>query len=163
MLLEEGSRAVFDDESVLESSFGEDGLSIFVPLEGGTEESIVEATVAVGYEREGDSVYVMEMPAYVTEDESGRPGIEADYDLTYMTISDGVDEHLVYQSIGIDPGTGHTVIDIPLDYVAPGDDPDEFEDALLSIVLDDEGNIVEESKSEESSGMGSTAMPEKET
>ena len=61
-----------------------------------------------------------------------------------MTISDGVDEHLVYQSIGIDPGTGHTVIDIPLDYVAPGDDPDEFEDALLSIVLDDEGNIVEE-------------------
>ncbi|MGN8553793.1 UNVERIFIED_CONTAM: clostripain-related cysteine peptidase [Microbacterium sp. SLM126] len=142
-LLDEASRAVFDDDATLEASFGEDGLSVFVPLEGGTAESVVEASVAVGFEREGDSVYVLEMPAELV-DEDGRVGIQADYDLTYMLIGDGEDEHLVYQSVGIDPGTGHTVIDIPLDYVAPGDDPDEFEDALLSIVLDDEGTILEE-------------------
>ncbi|KRB37107.1 clostripain-related cysteine peptidase [Microbacterium sp. Root180] len=142
-LLDESSRAVFDDDAMLEASFGEDGLSVFVPLEEGTDESVVEASVAVGFEREGDSVYVLEMPAELV-DEDGRVGIQADYDLTYMLIGDGEDEHLVYQSVGIDPGTGHTVIDIPLDYVAPGDDPDEFEDALLSIVLDDDGTILEE-------------------
>ena len=142
-LLDESSRAVFDDDAVLESSFDEDGLEIFVPLADGTADSVVEATVAVGFEREGDAVYVLEMPAYVEEVE-GRTGIQADYDLTYMTIGDGQDEHLVYQSIGIDPGTGHTVIDIPLDYVAPGDEPDVYEDALLSLVLDDDGSIIEE-------------------
>ncbi|MHC2998322.1 hypothetical protein OB08_03515 [Microbacterium sp. HJ5] len=143
-LLDEGSRAVFDDDATLESTFADDGLSIFVPLEEGTDESIVEATVAVGFEREGDAVYLLEMPAYIEQDDAGRTGITADYDLTYMTIGDGQDEHLVYQSIGIDPGTGNTVIDIPLDYVATGDDPDEYEDALLSIVIDEEGSIVEE-------------------
>lgn len=142
-LLDEASRAVFDDDATLEATFGDDGIDVFVPLEAGTEESIVEASVAVGFEREGDSVYVLEMPADVVQDD-GRAGIAADYDLTYMLIGDGEDEHLVYQSIGIDPGTGNTVIDIPLDYVAPGDDPDEYEDALLSIVLDDEGAILEE-------------------
>ncbi|MCW3493329.1 clostripain-related cysteine peptidase [Microbacterium sp. SSM24] len=142
-LLDEASRAVFDDEATLEASFGEDGLSVFVPLEGDTGDSLVEASVAVGFERDGDSVYVLEMPADLV-DQDGQSGIQAEYDLTYMLIGDGEDEHLVYQSIGIDPGTGHTVIDIPLDYVAPGDDPAEFEDALLSIVLDDDGTIVEE-------------------
>ncbi|GAB2832123.1 clostripain-related cysteine peptidase [Microbacterium insulae] len=142
-LLDDASRAVFDDDATLEASFGEDGLSVFVPLEGGTDESVVEASVAVGFERDGDSVYALEMPAEIVE-QDGHVGIQADYDLTYMLIGDGEDEHLVYQSIGIDPGTGHTVIDIPLDYVAPGDDPDEFEDALLSIVLDDDGTILEE-------------------
>lgn len=142
-LLDDASRAVFDDDATLEASFGEDGLSVFVPLEGGTDESVVEASVAVGFERDGDSVYALEMPAQIVE-QDGHVGIHADYDLTYMLIGDGEDEHLVYQSIGIDPGTGHTVIDIPLDYVAPGDDPDEYEDALLSIVLDDDGTILEE-------------------
>lgn len=142
-LLDDASRAVFDDDATLEASFGEDGLSVFVPLEGGTDESVVEASVAVGFERDGDSVYALEMPAEIVE-QDGHVGIQADYDLTYMLIGDGEDEHLVYQSIGIDPGTGHTVIDIPLDYVAPGDDPDEYEDALLSIVLDDDGTILEE-------------------
>lgn len=143
-LLDEGSRVVFDDDAELEATFDDDALSIFVPLEGGTEDSIVESTIAVGFERDGDQVYVLEMPAYLEEDDAGRTGIAADYDLTYMLIGDGEDEHLVYQSVGIDPGTGNTVIDIPLDYVAPGDDPDEYEDALLSIVLDDEGTILEE-------------------
>lgn len=143
-LLDEASRAVFDDDSTLESTFTDDGLSLFVPLEAGTEESVVEASVAVGFERDGDSVYVLEMPADIVETDDGRVGIAADYDLTYMLIGDGEDEHLVYQSIGIDPGTGHTVIDIPLDYVAPGDDPSEYEDALLSVVIDDDGSILEE-------------------
>lgn len=142
-LLDEASRAVFDDDATLEASFGEDGLSMFVPLEGDTGESVVEASVAVGFERDGDSVYVLEMPADLVE-QDGQVGIAADYDLTYLLIGDGEDEHLVYQSIGVDPGTGHTVIDIPLDYVAPGADPDEYEDALLSIVLDDDGTILEE-------------------
>jgi hypothetical protein len=142
-LLDDASRAVFDDDATLEASFGEDGLSMFVPLEGDTGESVVEASVAVGFERDGDSVYVLEMPADLVE-QDGQVGIAADYDLTYLLIGDGEDEHLVYQSIGIDPGTGHTVIDIPLDYVAPGADPDEYEDALLSIVLDDDGTILEE-------------------
>lgn len=142
-LLDEASRAVFDDDATLEASFADDGLSVFVPLEGDTGESVVEASLAVGFERDGDSVYVLEMPADLVE-EDGQGGIQAEYDLTYMLIGDGEDEHLVYQSIGIDPGTGHTVIDIPLDYVAPGDDPDQYEDALLSIVLDDDGTILEE-------------------
>ena len=142
-LLDGASRAVFDDETELEATFEDGELGIFVPLAAGTEDSVVEMSVAVGFEDEGDSVYVIEIPAYLDE-QDGRTGLQADYDLTFMSISDGVDEHLVYQSIGVDPDTGLTVIDIPLDYVAPGSDPDEFEDLLLSIVVDEDGTILEE-------------------
>ncbi|WP_169583022.1 clostripain-related cysteine peptidase [Microbacterium thalassium] len=136
-------QATFDEGAPPVATTGDEGLSVFAPLADGSSDSVVEATVAVGFEWEGESVYAMQMPAYVVE-QDGRTGIRADSDLTYMTIGDGAESELVYQSIGIDPGTGNTVIDIPLDYVAPGDDPDVYEDALLSIVIDENGEIIEQ-------------------
>lgn len=142
-LLAEGSRATFTESADPVVAFGDDGVSVFAPMPAAGAESVADASVAVGFDNDGELVYVLEMPATVME-QDGAVGVGAEYDLTYLTISDGVDDALVYQSIGIDPGTGHTVIDIPIDYVAPGDEPEDYRDALMSIVLDDEGTIIEQ-------------------
>lgn len=141
--LAEGSRAVFHEALDPVVTFGDEGVDVFAPMEAAGADGVADASVAVGFDNDGEFVYVLEMPATLTE-QDGTPGVEADYDLTYLTIGDGSEDALVYQSIGIDPGTGHTVIDIPLDYVAPGDDPSDYEDALMSIVLDDDGTIIEQ-------------------
>lgn len=141
--LAEGSRAAFHKALDPVVTFGDEGVDVFAPMEAAGADGVADASVAVGFDNDGEFVYVLEMPATLT-DQGGTPGVEADYDLTYLTIGDGSEDALVYQSIGIDPGTGHTVIDIPLDYVAPGDDPSDYEDALMSIVLDDDGTIIEQ-------------------
>ena len=66
------------------------------------------------------------------------------YDLSYLMLSDGEHEVLAHQDITTDPETGYQTIDVPLEYVAPGDDDEDYQEALLSIVLDAEGTIVEE-------------------
>lgn len=142
-VLAEGSRAVFHDTLEPVVTIGDDGVEVFVPMPEAGAESVADATVAVGFENDGEVVYMVEMPAEVIE-RDGAVGLQAEYDLTYLTIGDGTEDALVYQSIGIDPGTGHTVIDIPVDYVAPGDDPADYEDALMTIVLDDDGTILEQ-------------------
>lgn len=142
-VLAEGSRAVFHDTLEPVVTIGDDGVEVFAPMPEAGAESVADATVAVGFENDGEVVYMVEMPAEVIE-RDGAVGLQAEYDLTYLTIGDGTEDALVYQSIGIDPGTGHTVIDIPVDYVAPGDDPADYEDALMTIVLDDDGTILEQ-------------------
>jgi hypothetical protein len=141
-LLDDASQVDFDESADPVTEFTGDGVSVFVPLVEGTTDAVVDATLAVGFEDDGEFVYVLETPAEIVTD--GTPGVQADYDLTYLTIGDGTTDSVVYQSVGIDPGTGNTVIDIPLDYVAPGDDDSDYSDGLLSIVLDDDGTIIEQ-------------------
>ncbi|MGN8552122.1 UNVERIFIED_CONTAM: clostripain-related cysteine peptidase [Microbacterium sp. SLM126] len=141
--LAEGSRAEFHETLEPVVAFGVDGVDVFAPMPAAGAESVADASVAVGFENDGELVYMLETPATLTE-QDGAAGVEASYDLTYLTISDGTEDALAYQSIGIDPGTGHTVIDIPVDYVAPGDAPTEYEDALITIVLDEDGEIIEQ-------------------
>lgn len=142
-LLAEESRASFTPSVDPVITFGDDGVAVFAPMPAAGAESVADASVAVGFDDDGELVYVLEMPASVME-QGGAVGVGADYDLTYLTINDGVEDAFVYQSIGIDPGTGYTVIDIPMDYVAPGDELEDYQDALMSIVLDDNGTILEQ-------------------
>ncbi|MGZ0712070.1 clostripain-related cysteine peptidase (plasmid) [Coraliomargarita sp. W4R53] len=142
-LLDEGAGATFHEAISPTVTLKDGELAVFAAMAEAGADSIVEANVAVGYERDGDFVFVIEMPASRTQ-QGGEAGVAAEFDLTYLTIGDGVEEELVYQSIGIDPGTGHTVVDIPLEYSAPAADPSDYEDALLSIVIDDDGTIIEE-------------------
>jgi hypothetical protein len=141
-LLDDASQVDFDESADPVTEFTGDGVSVFVPLVEGTTDAVVDATLAVGFEDDGEFVYVLETPAEIVTD--GTPGVQADYDLTYLTLGDGTTDSVVYQSVGIDPGTGNTVIDIPMDYVAPGDDDSDYSDGLLSIVLDDDGTIIEQ-------------------
>lgn len=142
-LLAEGTRAAFTESVDPVVTFDDDGMAVFAAMPAAGAETVADASVAVGFDNDGELVYVLEMPATVME-QDGAVGVGADYDLTYLTIDDGADDALVYQSVGIDPGTGHTVIDIPMDYVAPGDDPADYRDALMTIVLDDDGTILEQ-------------------
>lgn len=142
-LLAEESRAAFTEAINPVVTLGEDGVGVFAPMPAAGAESVADASVAVGFDNDGELVYVLEMPATVME-QDGAVGVGAEYDLTYLTIGDGSEDALVYQSLGIDPGTGHTVIDIPMDYVAPGDDPSEYRDALMTVVLDEDGSILEQ-------------------
>ncbi|QIG40855.1 hypothetical protein G5T42_16380 [Microbacterium sp. 4R-513] len=143
--LNAASLARFHDEDEPTVSFGDDGLSVFAPMTDTAVESLTDATVSIGYEEDGELVYVAQMPALPTE-QDGVQGIQADYDLTYLDISDGTEEALVYQNVTTDLDTGYTVIDIPMDYVAPdADDPStEYQDAVLTLVLDDDGTIIQE-------------------
>lgn len=132
-------------ETLEATATADDGvLEVFAPLTAAGSDSVVESSAAIGFEHDGELVYAFEMPASVGTDEDGTIGVAAEYDLTYLTIGDGMTDELAYQSVGIDPGTGLTVIDIPVDYVAPGKDPDLSDDGLVSIVIDEDGTILEE-------------------
>lgn len=128
---EDATDVVFDDEGVTFTAY----------LPAGAASAVIDASVSVGYRDGEDIVYVAEMPASlnVGDDEAS---VSARYDLTYMTLSDGEDEMAVYRSITVDPETGYSTVDIPLSYVAPDDD--EYQDALLSIIVDESGTILEE-------------------
>ncbi len=143
-LLTQESRASFAAAVDPVVSFDDDGVSVFAAMPSAGAESVADTSVAVGFEDEdGELVYVLEMPATVME-QDGAVGVGAQYDLTYLTIGSEEDDALVYQSVGVDWGTGHTVIDIPIDYYGPGGAPEDYRDALMSIVLDDEGAIIEQ-------------------
>lgn len=144
-LLNASQLARFHDEEEPSVTFDDDGMTAFAPMEDTAVDSLTDATVSIAYEEDdGELVYVAQMPAYPAELD-GVQGVGADYDLTYLNVSDGTTEALVYQNITTDLETGYTVIDIPLDYVAPGADADdEYQDAVLTLVLDDDGGILEE-------------------
>lgn len=127
--------------------FDEDGLTVFGPLDELAVDSIVDASILVGlFEDDGGAIFFAEEPADVGVFD-GIPGIEATYDLSVLAIADGVEEALVFRSVHDDPETGFVIVDIPMQYVAPGGDP-EGEDVILSLIIeavnDDEGIVVEE-------------------
>ncbi|UOQ90778.1 clostripain-related cysteine peptidase [Agromyces endophyticus] len=121
--------------------FGDDGVTFTAYLPPASAAAVISSTVSAGYRDGDDLVYVAEMPAKLTAG-ADEASVTAQYDLTYLTVSDGDDEMAVYQDITTDPETGYRTIDVPLEYVAPDDD--EYQDALLSIVLDTAGDVVEE-------------------
>ncbi len=125
--------------------FDEDGLNVFGTFDLAAEGNLTEAVIFYGILDESDDsiVFIGEEPAEISDDGSGL--VAAIYDLTVLTISDGIDTAFAYFALTVDPDTGLAFVDIPLAYVAPGGSLDDGKDVLLTLVLDpDTGDILEE-------------------
>ena len=60
------------------------------------------------------------------------------------TISDGQDTTYAYLDMSVDEESGLVTIDVPLAYYPPGDSAASYDDVLLSLVFDSDGNLVSE-------------------
>ncbi len=126
--------------------FDEDGLNIFGTFDIAAQDNVVEAEVVYGVLDEGDGsiIFIGEEPGEVSTDGSGLAA--AIYDLTVLTISDGIDTDYAYLDLAIDEELGVVTIDVPLWYVPPEefatDDPPH--DVVLSLVLDLDFEILSE-------------------
>ena len=121
---EEGDSNVF---------FDEDGVNIFGTFDIAAQDNLAEATISYGVIGEDGSVtFIGEEPATILDDGSGTAiGI---YDLTALTITDGIDTAYAYLALTIDEESGTATIDVPLAYYAP--DEEEPQDVLLTLTLD---------------------------
>lgn len=145
---ESGSRLADDVRARFETgddatdvAFDDAGVTFTAYLPPASAAAVISSTVSAGYRDGDDVVYVAEMPASLTVGE-GQASVTAQYDLTYLTLTDGESTMPVYQDITTDAETGYRTIDVPLEYVAAGDD--ESQDALLSVVVDTDGTVVGE-------------------
>ena len=122
--------------------FDEDGLNIVGQFDIAAEGNISDAYTDYGIvDPDGSIIFIGSEPAEAAEDGSGFAiGI---YDLTALTISDGIDTAYAYLELYYDPDTGLATIDVPLAYYAPGENT-EYRDVLLSLVLDEEGTVLSE-------------------
>lgn len=126
--------------------FDEDGLNLFGTFDLAAEGNLVEAEIFYGVldESDGSIIFLGEEPAEVSDDGSGLAlGI---YDLTVMTITDGIDTDFAYLDLGIDLEAELATLDVPLWYVAPEDFGVEGaeQDVVLSLVVDLDFNILSE-------------------
>jgi len=148
-----------DDANIF---FDEDGLNIVGEFDIAAEGNISDAYIDYGIvDADGTITFIGSEPAEAAQDGSGFAlGI---YDLTALTISDGIDTAYAYLELNYDQESGYTTIDVPLAYYAPGED-EEYKDVLLSLVLDAEGNVISETYYAFNSELGTygelTADPE---
>jgi hypothetical protein len=123
--------------------FDQDGLNVSGVFDLAAAGNITTATIDYGIvDADGTITFIGVEPAAVADDGSGQAlGI---FDLTVLTISDGQDTVYAYLDMRIDEESGLATIDVPLAYYPPGDDTASYDDVLLSLVFDSDGNIVSE-------------------
>ena len=120
--------------------FDEDGLNMFGTLDLVAQDNLTEAIIFYGVldESDGSIIFIGQEPGETSDDGSGFAG--AIYDLTVLTMSDGIDTVSAYTDLTIDFDSDLLFFDIPLAYVPP----DEFDtddppwDVLLSLIVDAE-------------------------
>ncbi len=120
--------------------FDVDGLNIFGTLDPATTANLTEAVVFYGVldESDGSVIFLGEEPGEIAQDGSGLAA--AIYDLTALTLSDGIDSAFAYLVLTFDSETGLAFVDIPVDYLAPG--ASVTEPVMLSLVVDTDGTIL---------------------
>ena len=120
--------------------FDENGLTIGASFASGNADNLAEAVVYYGLPQEdGSIVFLGEEPGSIYDDGSA----DATFDLTTLTMSDGIDTLDVYLDLGYDAESDTFSIDVPLAYYEPGA-TDVYQDLTLSLVLDPEFNILSE-------------------
>lgn len=128
----------------VESYFDDYGLNLEAVFDAAAEDNVVWSSISYGEVGEDGSVtFFGEEQAEVSDDGSGT--VLGSYDLTAMTISDGVDTSYAYLTVtwGDDDATSAT-IDVPLAYYAPGE-AEEYQDVTLTITFDPEsGDVLNE-------------------
>ncbi len=126
--------------------FDEDGLNIYGYFDLAATGNVIGAEIYYGVLDETDNsiIFIGEEPGEVATDGSGL--VAAIYDLTVLTISDGVDTDYAYLDLEVDLESELLFIDVPLWYVPPEefDTDDPFHDVILSLIVDFEGTIVSE-------------------
>lgn len=122
--------------------FDEDGLNIAGEFDLAAQGNITTATIDYGVvEEDGSITFIGTEPAQVADDGSGFAiGI---YDLTALTVSDGIDTSYAYLDLTIDEEAELVTIDVPMAYYPPGSD-EGYGDVLLSLVLDSAGELISE-------------------
>lgn len=137
--VEEQPQFVSDEAEIF---FDEDGLNIAGQFDLAAEGNITTASIDYGVvEEDGSVTFIGTEPAQVADDGSGLAlGI---YDLTALTVSDGIDTSYAYLDLTIDEDAQLATVDVPMTYYPPGDEG-VAEDVLLSLVFDIEGNLLSE-------------------
>lgn len=134
-----------NEGDVADVSFDADGLTISGTIDPAIAANVSEAYISYGIvDDEGTVTFFGDEPAEVADDGSGLAvGV---FDLTALTISDGIDTAFAYLSLTVDEDAGIMSIDVPMAYYAPDDvDGETYQDVLLSLTLDAEtGDILSE-------------------
>jgi len=120
------------------------GFTVEGTLDMASVESLSSATISYGIQYDDGSVsYFGDEPATITDDGSGL--VSGFYDLTVLHISDGVDTATAYISLSTDDETDGFGLEVPMAYYPPGwVEGDPYEDVTLSIAVDGEGTIIDE-------------------
>lgn len=136
----------FDDSATAganatgEYVFDENGLTISGTFAEGSAENLAEAVIYYGVPQgDGSIVYVGEEPGTIYDDGTA----DATFDLTTLTMTDGVDVVDAYLDLGYDVESDTVSIDVPLAYYPPGGG-EEYQDLVLSLTLDTEFNVLSE-------------------
>ena len=125
--------------------FGPDGLTVSAVFDTIADDNLVDAVIQYSILDESDDslIFIGEEPASIADDGSGL--VTATYDLTVLTISDGVDTDYAYLDLTVDEDAGLLTFDVPLWYVPADADLDEDAlDVILSLVVDENGDVVSE-------------------
>jgi hypothetical protein len=118
-----------------EISFGPDGVTIVGTFDDETAENLSEAYIRYGLvEADGSVTFLGEEDAELSDDGSGTA--TGTYDLTHLTLSDGIDTMTAYLSLYGDGDSGIVTADVPLAYYSP--DGEESGELVLSAVIDTE-------------------------
>lgn len=132
-----------DDQA--ETFFDDDGLNIVGTFDLAAQDNLAEAAIRYGTIDEfGSITFIGEEPAAISEDGSGTAlGI---YDLTVLTITDGIDTAYAYLALTLDEDGGTATIDVPMAYSAPENiATGTYQDVLLTLTLDiATGDIINE-------------------
>ncbi len=133
---------VFADGAA-EVFFDEDGLNFFASFEAAAADNVVWSSISYGeLGEDGSATFFGEEQAEVAEDGSGD--VLGIFDLTVMTISDGIDTSYAYLTLAFDDDAEIATIDVPLAYYEPGED-EEYRDVTLTITFDPEtGDVLNE-------------------
>jgi hypothetical protein len=125
-------------------SFDDYGLVLEAAFDAAAEDNVVWAGISYGELGEDGSVtYFGEEQAEIAGDGSGL--VTGSYDLTAMTISDGIDTSYAYLTVTWgDEDAEVATIDVPLAYYEPGED-EEYRDVTLTISFDPvTGDVIDE-------------------
>lgn len=125
---------VFAGDGGAETFFDEDGLNLFGTFDAAAADNVVWSSISYGQVGDDGSVtFFGEEEAEVAGDGSGD--VLGIYDLTVMTISDGIDTSYAYLTLAYDDEAEIATIDVPLAYFEPGED-EEYRDVTLTITFD---------------------------
>lgn len=146
--MDEGSKASFAEEEALEFYFDDEGLTVYGTVEVGSSDSIIAAEIVYGVvdDSDGSIVFIGEEPASFEALDDGSGEVAAFYDLTALTLSDGIDTDFAFLDMEIDEEDGLWFLDVPLWYVAPEElDGDGLpHDVILGLTLNPDGDVLSE-------------------
>ena len=113
--LDEASKASFVEDDALEFSFDDEGLTVYGTVDAGSSDSVVAAEIVYGVVDDSDDsvIFIGEEPASFEALDDGSGQVAAFYDLTALTLSDGIDTDFAYLDMEIDYESGLWFLDVP--------------------------------------------------